>query len=1387
VVLTIAAGANVVPDVYDVSIDAAQLAATNGDLAEQKADQLWVDVTGENTLKPITVQPDGSFAVSGSGEFLGYGAPQTVLADNFAGNGRTDLLVLIGNTLLLLNSNGAGTYAAPVPIPLGASYSIRTVNTVDWNHDGSPDLVVGVASSPDQYGHPTVFQYLVLLNDGHGNFTNAPETPIPVTDPDPAFHNGDPIAATGLYDLSGNGTYDIVHNEGSNAEVIGKDSHVGYTPQMEIPMGFTADGFVYPTEFTFADLNGDGKPDIIAQLGGYYADNPGVSVSLSTPTGFAAGTQVISPFNAPVTMGVGAFTAAGQQDLAVVYDDYRNSEDTQVGDVIQVLQNDGKGNFTTPNPIQLNRRDVAAAIFGDVNKDGLPDLVLVLTPSTGQYGTNPTVFDHVSRLSVWTLLADGHGGFAPTTPAPVPLATTDESAPSSISLADLDGDGYPDLVLGSSQSGEIRLAINDGTGTMRPPTQPLPFLGSAPAPSDNPLAFGGAGPAYKVFADFNNSGHQGFVTITPTGLDVYVGQSDGVFKHTESLSPFGPAWVQVGDLNNDGIPDMVCGDGTNMAVYLGNGDGTFREAPTFMVSAPGNDILNVTLADVDNDGHLDAVATLRGAFAILFGDGKGDFAFNANTEVPITLSLTRGTTPNDRATLADFNGDGKRDLLVPTTDSQGAYTLTDYLGNGNGTFTPGPVIYSGGGPNIANVVGDLNGDGKLDLIALDGTVANIYLGDGKGGFNQVGQLDLTMGDTVYGPRPPAGLVLGDFNGDGKLDLAASDSNSNVVDVYPGDGTGHFGSQQAVMVGDNPLTLVSIPRAPFLDAGSFAVTDQPPTANNITPTAFSGTSLSIPVLDNVTEPDKAPLTVTQVSNPAHGSAHITAGSGGAPDTVLYVPAAGFSGSDTFTYTVADPAGVTSTGTVSVTVQPIPVVKFSSATYSVDAAVGSATMTVTCTGLTTGSYAVDYATSDGTAVAGQDYTAASGTLTFQPGQASQTFTVAFLPNGSFGASPTVNLTLRGSDKVLGTAVLTLTPPQPGTLGFSVASYAVDEGAGVTITVTRTGGSDGTITAQYATQDSTATAGVDYTASSGTLTFAQGVTSQSFTIPTRPGPGYFSDQSFAVDLTGTDVGNQNTAGLTIHDTSLLQFNAASYGAAAGASSLTLTVTRSGSTTGTATVHYTTSDQSAAGTLTFGPGSTSQSFTIPAVPTPAGQTTIYLGSPTGAALGNPYSATLTIPAASNPGSGNPGSGNPGSGNPGSGNPGSGNPGSGNPGSGNPSGGAPSVTILTSLFKVTEGSIHPLGRVARLFQQTLTLRYLGHTTMTLPHGRLVFALDRLPATVALKNRAGTVTLSGGHHDPYAYTRVSMVKPGQTYTLKLVFTAPNPHSVRYRPVVLSLH
>jgi hypothetical protein len=939
VVLTIPAETNVTPGFYNVYIDAANLVATNGDQGEPKADQLWVDVTSENTLKPITVQPDGTLAVSGPGKSLGYGAPQTVLGGNFAGNGRTDLIivtnarheetdakgndVVVYDPILLLTNNGDGTYAPPVPLGLGGDIEIESIASVDWNHDGFPDLIVGTANPPfDESGDAASYSYYVLLNDGHGNFTNAPETPIPVS-------TSTSLAPMTVVDLSGDGQYDIIHpgpttaNGDRTVEVIGKDPYLGYTPRMELPVGISSDNdplsggnLVYLGQFAFGDLNGDGTLDIVTGLTGYYADYPNFSLITSTSTGYATGQQVqdtngsyntnddFVPYYHPGAIGVGKFSGRAYNDIAAVY-----------AGAIQIYQNDGKGTFTDPEPFPLASGFTAiAATFADLNDDGIPDVVAIEQPynANGESG---------EPLYVWTLMANTHGGFIPTSPAPIPLAASDDSLPTAMSIADVNGDGNADVILGSSQSGEVRLAINDGTGTMRPPTQPLPYIGSENGYSDfNETRIPGISQPQQVFADFTSSGQLGFVTIGPGGLDVYVGQSVGTFKHTATLpDPFSTpiVWLKVGDLNNDGIPDILDGDGNNVAVYLGNGDGTFRQAPTFIDQASGYSIGNITLADVNNDGNLDAVATLNGAFGVLFGHGKGDLTFNLNTVVPAAFP-SRFVLPS--AVLGDFNGDGKLDLLVPARNSSnGNITLTDYLGNGNGIFTPGPIIYGGASQiDTQDLVGDVNGDGKLDLVSINGTTASIYLGDGHGGFQLVSTIQgLTMGSYALGPVPPSDVVLGDFNGDEKLDLAVAyydSTNPNVVQIYPGDGTGNFGTPQSVTVGTNPFTLVSIPRTPFLTVGSFAVTDHGPVANNAQATDAYESSVSIPVLASATDVDNAPLTIAAVSAPAHGTAYIDPST----DTVVYSSARGFSGTDTFTYTVEDPAGVTSTATVTVTV-------------------------------------------------------------------------------------------------------------------------------------------------------------------------------------------------------------------------------------------------------------------------------------------------------------------------------------------------------------------------------------------------------------------------------------------------------------------------------------
>jgi hypothetical protein len=182
-----------------------------------------------------------------------------------------------------------------------------------------------------------------------------------------------------------------------------------------------------------------------------------------------------------------------------------------------------------------------------------------------------------------------------------------------------------------------------------------------------------------------------------------------------------------------------------------------------------------------------------------------------------------------------------------------------------------------------------------------------------------------------------------------------------------------------------------------------------------------------------------------------------------------------------------------------------VSFSSATYSISEANGSATIDVLRAGPTDGTVTVRYATSEGTGKAGIDYMSTSGTLTFNPGVMSQWFSVPIVNGTVTDGVRTVNLSLSDptGGALLGapsTAVLSILDNDvSGSVQFATTTYKVSErGAYAIIKVTRNGGSASQVTVDYAMSNGTARAGLDYTAKAGTLTFGAGETSQSFSIP-------------------------------------------------------------------------------------------------------------------------------------------------------------------------------------------------------------------------------------------------------------------------------------------------
>ncbi|HEV8553537.1 MAG TPA: FG-GAP-like repeat-containing protein [Casimicrobiaceae bacterium] len=254
-----------------------------------------------------------------------------------------------------------------------------------------------------------------------------------------------------------------------------------------------------------------------------------------------------------------------------------------------------------------------------------------------------------------------------------------------------------------------------------------------------------------------------------------------------------PTAIAAGDFTGDGIPDLAIANafGGSVSVFLGNGDGAFTSGVDVQV---GGLPAAVAVADFNGDGKLDlAIADSFGNRVVIFsGSGNGTFVQAA--------TVSAGLVPVSIA-VADLNGDGKLDLAVANGTMGGTtgQTVTVVLGNGNGTFQA-PVSYTTGPTPYAVVSGDFNGDGKLDLAVVNGdnNTLSVLLGNGDGTFAAA----VNYATNSY----PDGLAVGDFNGDGKLDVAVVNDFSDDVSIFLGHGDGTVGAATNYAARSGPASV-----------------------------------------------------------------------------------------------------------------------------------------------------------------------------------------------------------------------------------------------------------------------------------------------------------------------------------------------------------------------------------------------------------------------------------------------------------------------------------------------------------------------------------------------------------------------------------------------------
>jgi hypothetical protein len=730
---------------------------------------------------------------------------------------RLDIITANSNTesIGILYGYGNGSFDTVVTYSTGTLSSPIWVTVDDFNNDNHLDIAYA------DYGTDSIGVFLGYGNRIFGSLTKY------------SCRAGSRPYSIATADFNNDGQLDFtVANFGTDNIIIFLGSYNG---TFKLFIIYSTGVGSLPYMLTIADLNNDDQLDIIV-------DNSGTS-TIGIFLGFGNGS-----FSTQLTYSTGSNAIPYWVSVADFNNDYLldiAAANSNLGDVIILLGN-GQGHFgsqtncstginSQPYAIAAddfnkdNRLDIAVANYGSSNvaillghhsKDSI-NQTHNINDTDSQ--SNSTIANRIPD-DVPILLGDYYADFR----SQIAYSTGSSSRPYSIAIGHLNNDTKMDIIVANSGNENIGILFGYGNGSFT--TEMTYSIGTGSNPQnvvvddfnkDNQLDVAltnpredsiivligngngtfstdltystgsGSNPSSLVIGNLNNDEYLDLV-VANEGTDtigIFFGFDYILFtkqKPCETGDIETPYSLTVGDFNNDGYLDIATGlySTNNIGIFLGYGNGTFKPMMKY-AHTPSSHTWGITVGDFNNDRQLDITVANWGinGIGVILGYGNGSFA------EPILYSTGSGSR-SVSVTVADLNNDNCLDIIA---GNYGGHSIAVFLGYGNGSFRDAIILSTGqSSRSFAVTTADINNDSQLDIIVANSGLSNIgvFLGYGNGSFQE--QITSSSGDY----SAPWGVDVGDFNKDGRLDLATANYGTSNIAVLFGYGNGTFGNLQA---------------------------------------------------------------------------------------------------------------------------------------------------------------------------------------------------------------------------------------------------------------------------------------------------------------------------------------------------------------------------------------------------------------------------------------------------------------------------------------------------------------------------------------------------------------------------------------------------------------